>query len=103
MTPQVYTDEHGRILAVSRDGAALLNLSPRWSVGRQLPLFIPCDRPALYRLLDFAARGHVVSVETLFRPRERAARPALLEIRRITDDGVPIELAWYISLGNARD
>ena len=94
---RIITDEFGRIVEASKDGAEVLNLSQRGVQGRDLPLFVVQDRPALRRQLEIAARGHIVVLETMFQPRERAPRRATVQISRV-DGEQPIELQWRIDL-----
>jgi hypothetical protein len=96
----VHTDETGRILEISHDGAKILNVTGRGGYGRQLAHFIVHDRNKLVEQIEIAARGHAVTFATTFRPLERAPRGVVLRICRVLD--APVELAWSFELSGAQ-
>jgi CheY-like chemotaxis protein len=95
----IVTDFEGRILDVSADAAAALNLTPRALARRRLDMFVERDRELLGRQMEIASRGHTVRVATVLRPRERALREAVIQIERADPSGSIAELKWHIELG----
>jgi hypothetical protein len=101
-SPHAFTDGEGRILELSKDGAKLLNITPRGGPGRQLAHFIVHDRDQLLHQIEVASRGHAIVMETTYRPLERAPRAVILQIERVLELPV-VELAWSFEVATVSE
>jgi DNA-binding response OmpR family regulator len=90
--PVITTDAVGCIVSLNAPAAALLNLSARAAVGRNLVTFVDGKRAKVGRLLTHAADGRVIQDEIVIKPRER--KRVTLEVEMIGDDHGARTVEW---------
>lgn len=91
----LWTDCDGWIRDTTPEAAALLNVTSRYGPPRQLIVFFVENRDQLRRLLDDASRGHVGSMSTRLRPRER--RPLPVRVRLEPEPERPGFVRWELT------
>jgi hypothetical protein len=83
----IRTDWTGRVREIDPASAAILSMSRRALVGRDLLLFFPGNRQALACELGILwATGHSREMTVKIKPRECRSRNALMRMRRSNDD-----------------
>jgi DNA-binding response OmpR family regulator len=93
-SPVITTDGAGRIVALNAAAVALLNLTARAAVGRNLLTFVDGERAKIGRLLSIAAGGGLVQEEILIRPRER--KPLTVDVEMTGDDHGTDTVEWTL-------
>jgi CheY-like chemotaxis protein len=92
--PAITTDAVGCIVALNAAAAALLNLSARAAIGRNLLTFADGDRTKVGKLLGIAADGGFVQDEIVLRPRER--KPLSVEVEMAPDNHGTRMVEWTL-------
>jgi DNA-binding response OmpR family regulator len=77
----ITTDKFGTVVQLNDAASALLNVSIRGGVGRNLLMFVAGERDRISRGLAQASAGYAIEHQFTLRPRERKAVPVSVEMR----------------------
>jgi CheY-like chemotaxis protein len=91
----IVTDRAGHIFDLTPPAAAMLNMSRRGAIGRNLPTFFVEDRPRLLAELMRAAEGVIINREGTIQPRDRRPVRVHIDVSAMpAAPGEPVRVRW---------